>query len=134
MKIVINGCYGGFGLSKLAIQEYLKLKGKKAYFYKYEKGNFRKLKEKESAWSSVLTLTKDYGDVIKGKYKNEDYFYYGAIERDDPDLVKVVEKLKEKVDENFSKLKVVEIPDNIQYVINDYDGMESIHEEHESWS
>ena len=84
--------------------------------------------------SSVLTLTKDYGDVIKGKYKNEDYFYYGAIERDDPDLVKVVEKLKEKVNNDFSKLKVVEVPDNIQYVINDYDGMESIHEEHESWS
>jgi len=37
MKIVINGCYGGFGLSKLAIQEYLKLKGKKHIFISTEK-------------------------------------------------------------------------------------------------
>lgn len=33
MKIVINACYGGFGLSKKGISEYLKLKGKEAYFY-----------------------------------------------------------------------------------------------------
>ena len=34
MKIVINSQYGGFGLSILAIKEFLKLKGKEAYFYK----------------------------------------------------------------------------------------------------
>ena len=36
MKIVINAQYGGFGLSKLATEEYLKLKGKKSYFYSTE--------------------------------------------------------------------------------------------------
>jgi len=33
MKIVINKCYGGFGLSPLAIKELAKLNKKKCYFF-----------------------------------------------------------------------------------------------------
>jgi hypothetical protein len=34
MEIVLNKCYGGFGLSNIAVKEYLKRKGKQCYFYK----------------------------------------------------------------------------------------------------
>lgn len=34
MKLVVNKCHGGFGLSPIAIAEYLKLKGKECFFYK----------------------------------------------------------------------------------------------------
>ena len=33
MKIVINNCYGGFGISALATKELAKLKGKECYFF-----------------------------------------------------------------------------------------------------
>lgn len=33
MKIVINRCFGGFGLSPLAVKEYLKRKGKECFCY-----------------------------------------------------------------------------------------------------
>jgi hypothetical protein len=37
MEIVLNKCYGGFGLSPLAIKAYLKRKGKECYFYNQTK-------------------------------------------------------------------------------------------------
>ena len=43
MKLVINQCYGGFGLSPKGIKRYLELKGKECYCYiqskyKYSQG------------------------------------------------------------------------------------------------
>jgi len=35
MELVINKCYGGFGLSKKAIARLAELNGKTAYFFKY---------------------------------------------------------------------------------------------------
>ena len=43
-KVVINKCYGGFGLSTLAIKEYLKLKGKQAYFYEADLSDLKNIK------------------------------------------------------------------------------------------
>lgn len=55
------------------------------------------------------------------------------FKRDDPILIQVVEQLKEKSSGSYSKLKIVEIPDDVEYEIRDYDGWESIHEVHRSW-
>jgi hypothetical protein len=33
----------------------------------------------------------------------------------------------------FASLKVVEIPDGIEWEIDEYDGKETIHEKHRSW-
>ena len=56
------------------------------------------------------------------------------IGRDDPSLVQVVEELGEQSWGDYAELKVVEIPDDVEWTIEDYDGMESIHEVHRSWS
>lgn len=60
--------------------------------------------------------------------------YPWDIERNDPNLVKVVESLGEEANGQFSRLKVVEIPDDIEWFIDDYDGVETIHEKHRIWS
>jgi hypothetical protein len=54
-------------------------------------------------------------------------------DRDNPILVKVVETLGEEANTEYSSLKVVEIPDGVDYYIDDYDGMETIEECHRSW-
>ena len=55
------------------------------------------------------------------------------IERDDPKLVAVVESMGDKATGRDSNLKIVEIPDDVQYFIDEYDGIECIRENHRVW-
>jgi hypothetical protein len=137
MKVVINRCFGGFGLSALGEKEYLKRKGKKSYFYKqkYESETYTKIKNVESFSGYFNTFTKDLGDKFKNFPKDDDIFFYSGMitDRSDPDLVAVVEKLGNKANGQCARLKIVEIPDNIKWEITDYDGMEEVEECHRSW-
>lgn len=137
MKIVVNKCYGGFGLSPIAIKEYLKLKGKECFFYKKDyKTKMLNRVSVENATTYDLSLTKDYGEKMEENWKSfdTDYFYYNDIERTDLDLIKVIETLgEEKSSGECAKLRVIEIPDGIEYEIDEYNGIESIHETHRSW-
>jgi hypothetical protein len=91
MKVVINTCYGKFGLSE---------KAKKLYC---ERTGIEKI-------------------------------YNWEIERNDPVLVQVVEELGEEADGDYGQLKVVDIPEDVQWDINDYDGKEWVAEVHRTWS
>ena len=144
MKIAINRCYGGFGLSPLATQLYLKKLGKKCYFYKQTKYSFKgeipeytKITTDEATKSSFITiLIKDYGEIFKGGFDNDDYFYvnFNKDERGNKLLIEVIEELGEKESSsNLAKIQIVEIPDGVEYEIDDYDGIESIHEKHRIW-
>ena len=143
-KVVINDCFGGFGLSLKAEEEYLKLCGKECHFYKRigyasqgeEVKHIRvSIAEAEQEFVSH-TLTKDFGDSFEefGDEQNDCYFSDRDIARDDPDLVAVVEKLGEEAFGNYASLKVVEIPDDVKWFIDEYDGAEHIAEEHRTWS
>ena len=94
MKIVINDCYGGFGLSKEA----------------YE--------------------------FMGIDYEQFGTFYHsvnGDPARNDPKLVECVETLGHRASGRFACLKVIEIPDDVKWKIEDYDGLESVVEEHRVW-
>ena len=54
--------------------------------------------------------------------------------RVDKDLIEVIESLGNKADGFCANLKVVEIPDGIDWEIDEYDGLEKINEAHRSWS
>ena len=56
------------------------------------------------------------------------------FERNDPVLVQVVETLGDKANGRCAKLRIVEIPDNVNWEISEYDGNESVEEVHRSWS
>lgn len=156
MKIVINNCYGGFGLSTEAIMELIKMKskcinkvtiahyyggskeyiGKIAYRPKW-KEDFEKDHNEDridlggkfySFGRFCVTITDGkYIYNLKDKYENDKI-------RSNPDLIKVVEELGSNADGDYAELKVIEIPDDIKYQIDEYDGMESIDEKHRSWS
>lgn len=55
------------------------------------------------------------------------------IPREDPRLVACVEKLGAKANGQHAQLSVVEIPDDVEWFIDDYDGNEIIHEQHRTW-
>ena len=62
------------------------------------------------------------------------YAYCDYEKRTDPKLVECVKKLGKKANGQFAHLKIVEIPAKIEWYIDDYDGIETIHEVHRSWS
>ena len=59
--------------------------------------------------------------------------YCWDIERDDPFLVKVVETLGKKANGRFARLKVVDIPEDVDWQIEEYDGLEWVAEMHRTW-
>jgi hypothetical protein len=90
MKIAINRCYGGFGLSEKALNLY------------------------------------------NEKTKTE-IDYSRDIDRADPILIEVLELLGDEANTRFSKLKIVEIPDGVEWEIAEYDGYEHVGEKHRKW-
>jgi hypothetical protein len=102
MKIVINDDFGGFGLSKMAIESYASRKG--------------------------LTL---------GKWNQTYGFYEEFMDRDiprnDKDLVEIVESLGNLANGFCASLRIVEIPDGVEWHISEYDGIEHIAENHRTW-
>ena len=108
-KIVINKCYGGFGLSQEALTEVQKLNDKLVVEQNSE------VFPEDSLW-----LSEDF----------DDYPHYRA----NLQLIEVVEKLGVRADGEYSELKIVEIPDDVEYTIENYDGHEWVAEVHRTWS
>lgn len=55
------------------------------------------------------------------------------IQRNDQYLVKVVAELGEAANGSFADLKIVEIPDDVDWEIAEYDGAEWVAEVHRTW-
>ncbi len=56
------------------------------------------------------------------------------VERTDPRLIAAIEKLGEEASSGcLAKLEIVEIPDDVEWEMDDYDGIETVHELHDSW-
>lgn len=60
--------------------------------------------------------------------------YAWHIPRDDENLIRVVEELEDASYGEFAKLKVVEIPDDVEWEISEYDGVEWVAEKHRKWN
>lgn len=130
MKIILNKCYGGFDVSDEAYKLYAEKKGISLYRYwdDYKNGKMHK-------GSGLITyyFTKDFGDSVEKNKIDWKTNLYLNEHRDDPTLVEVVEELGEKASGKFGRLVVVEIPDGMDYVIDDYDGIETLHENIRVW-
>lgn len=147
MEIVINRCYGGLCLSPLAVKMLADLDGTPCYFFKYglslKQYNPIDINdiEKEIFWTAFsVPNPEDYlpSDSTVEEY-NKKYaeiaikYARSEIDRTDKNLIKVVRELGKRAGSRFSELKIVEIPDGVEYIIDEYDGMETIQEKHRSW-
>lgn len=70
---------------------------------------------------------------LTGLIIDEDIDRY-EITRDDPNFIQVIEELGDDASGCGSNLKVVEIPDDVDWIIDGYDGKEWITEPHRVWS
>lgn len=139
MKVVINKCYGGFGLSLQGQQAYANRKGITLHFYRQTKYEFdggvsEYVRIDPSADGSLFSHAhqSDHGEVFDGECA-EGCYYYPEIPRDDPDLIAVVTEMGHAADGECAKLEVVEIPDGVEFEISEYDGNEHIAEVHRTW-
>ncbi len=144
MKIVINDDFGGFGVSTDVLIELVKRNAKcikSMTLQEYYCGSTKKHIDWQENWQHDLEKYEQKEEFLAHNwdfnvYKDGLlYFIDKANEtRTDKDLIEVIETLGEKSFGKHANLKVIEIPDNIEYEIHEYDGLESIHEKHRSWS
>ena len=137
MKVVINGCYGGFGLSHEACILYAKKCGFELFGYVYDSVQadviYHRINPQETG--TITYVKADCGDTCtENGLQNAGYWCPDDIERDDTNLIEVVEELGVKASGTYAELKIVEIPDGIAYPIEEYDGNEHISETHHTWS
>lgn len=143
LKVVINKCYGGFGLSYKALlwlhernAECIEVIPIEEYYRGEENKNSiaEAVIEMESYMKTSKTnswrppLTPDLKKVIMFKDR------YGNDSRTDLNLVECVETLKEEANGACAQLKVVEIPLNIIFQIEQFDGIEHVAQQHPTWS
>lgn len=115
--IVINGNYGGFGLSRAAELAYLD-----------RTGTVYTLVDREDRAS---TIQQGQRIMINGRYWSSQAIE--AIERDDPVLVSVVREMGPAANGEHADLAIVQIPANIEWQIQEYDGREWVAEKHRIW-
>lgn len=120
MKIAINKCFGGFDLSDEVFEKLIQL-GVPTY------NDWDKLPNNGDPW----IMDKDDDRGILGRYSSN---FRDYEKRNHPLLIQALEEVGLKnASGRFGKIVIVDIPDDIEYGIDDYDGIESIHETHRSW-
>lgn len=136
MKIVINRCHGGFGLSPIATKMAVEA-GVPCKPYKYtQESEYDKGESKQKdlgggweVWGHDRTM---FAHVVK-----EGMVYYLSSSeisfRSHPGLVATVERLKEAANGECAQLEIVEVPDDAAVQIEDYDGAEHVAEKHRTW-
>lgn len=139
MKIVINKCFGGFSLSVEATKLINERKNRPCYAFTQNDGI-------DGPYTLFTDPDKDswftrYFDDPTPPHPMPDEWYeahsvdLSDIDRTDADLIHVVETIGSARASGWAaKLAVIEIPDGVDWELDEYDGRESVHEKHRSWS
>ena len=118
MKIAINRCFGGFGLSEKAFEIILTKKG--IPFEKRHSGS--------ELMGNEYYVAGHLGQADRSLYEHN---YYQ--DRTDPDLIAVIEQLGKESDGWAADIAIVDVPDDVKWYIHEYDGIEHVAEYHRTW-
>ena len=141
-KVVINGCYGGFSLSKEGMARYCEIKNIPCWIEEDKKFKSMGLftcwivpeneriesKSSEQFYAMDMDARQEYNITY-----SQQYISCREIPRDDEALVQLVEENAELASGRCAELRVVEIPDDVQWEIEEYDGSEHVAEVHRTW-
>jgi len=120
MKVVINTCFGGFGISNIAFEKLLERKGIA----------FNKVPAKWPIRGNDSDYYRADGIQSDDTYLSEYEFYEN---RSDTDLIAVIEELGKDSWGWAAELAIVDIPDDVEWHIHEYDGLEHVAENHRTW-
>lgn len=139
MKIVINTTYGGFGLSDACTEELAVLKGHKAYKYTFDNRglSLHRCHEETYAYCScrfLLDVDQEEIDRETAKRHHFESLFEGNEMRTDPDLISLIEKNGTQwASGDYAELKIIEIPDDVDWVIGEDEGKEWVEEKRRVW-
>lgn len=71
---------------------------------------------------------------VRGLDIDDAWDWYKRVDRDDPLLVEMVQTLGAAASTRYSNLVVVEIPHGVAWHVHEYDGYETLHENHRTWT
>ena len=146
MKIVINVCYGGFGISDKAyekliewgvpVQKYSRVgRDESTGLYPDNPANEGEvIFDKELTEPGECPFTDIYHEY-KGRVRENRYWDTWLHSfRTHPLLIRVVEELGREASGPYAELKIVEVPDDVDWNIDEYDGIEHVAETHRTWA
>ena len=156
MKVAINKCFGGFSLSPLAVKRLAELQGRRCHFFNVDFGckpeRYTRIEmpsEDTFMWSAFDTddlsligspspeawvaMTLEERQASNANYESHS-LDSRPEDRSDPLLIQVIEELGEKASGRCAKLQIVEIPDGVEWEIEEYDGNEHVAERHRTWA
>ena len=120
MKVIVNRCYGGYSISSAAAKRYRELGGVVYLVGENYPDDPAFPKQKES----IIRYSPHFPEEHTERLKH----------RTDKLLIQVIEELGSEISSGVhAKLEVVEIPDNIEWEIEEYDGQEWVSEAHRTW-
>lgn len=141
--VVINAKHGGFRLSPEAIELYLEIKGIACWpepnrkfgsvvgpTYWLVAPEHRVDDPDAETWHSMSMAERQRHNQLYSRQTFSD----SDLDRDDPVLVQVVRELGSAAGSRYSELKIVEIPSDVEWIIEEYDGLEWVAEKHRTWS
>jgi hypothetical protein len=145
MKVVVNRCFGGFGLSDAAYRKLIEW-GIPCRKYAEEErdpktGLYTPVPENEGLVIFDNELTpqgeSQFNDLY-WKYPSSSNRYWETWSRSSehrahPLIVRVVEELGKEASGRFAELEVVDVPDDVQWEVEEYDGREWVSEKHRTW-
>ena len=143
-KVAINVKHGGFGLSDAAYKKLIEW-GVPVRPYVWQQRNPETGKydqpeanDGEIIFDRDITPPKPGEEGLDAAMRRLSGRYWEtwirSDNRDHPLVVRVIEELGPQSWGRFSELKVVEIPEDVEYTIEEYDGLEWIAEAHRTWA
>jgi len=144
-RIVINTCYGGFHPSAKAIMRWAELSGIEMHVI--NEINMMKRNWNEPAHYKEITIEEAKSLYFvnfctkplnpDGTIPDKSFWSWNINDekkfRTDPYFIQAVEELGVEANSEVSKLRIVEIPDEVEWIIEEYDGVEWIAETHRTW-
>lgn len=148
-KVIINKCFGGYGFEPFTIQKYAEAKGVKLIWYtrdhkydarypkeKWVKTNIEEIEREEGLRMENLPLVDDMGDSFIFDLSGDMFqrLVYQLPQdhesRTDPILIEIIERYGDMNRHGCHAPTVIEVPDGVEWIIYEYDGLESLHEAH----
>jgi hypothetical protein len=139
MKVVINNCFGGFSLSEVAVMRLVDEQFPLESWpwdpnekFNVSIGRATQAHDLGNGWvrygdSSMFSSLVKNGMVYSSHLSDDKL-------RADPRLVRLVEEMGDDACGPCADLKVVVIPEGVDYVIEEYNGSETVAEKHRTWS